>query len=673
MSQLIRRTVDCTGHGLRLLPSNLTTGLQMLIFASNRLDEDHIVDLDQLVNMTELDLSSNHLYSLSGFCRPLPQLKHLALMNNQLDYVDNRTFWTMPNLEYLSLSGNKIEIMHANAFSDMRNLHTLDLSSNQIYTLDSKWFRDLVSARRLILSNNNLHTLRDSGFSFLRDLRQLDLSRNQINHVYKGAFLGLPHLEDLSLYSNHLKSVPREALLQLRQISLLDLGQNHMTRILPGDFENSSVAILKLNDMLLLRMIERKAFHNLPALVRLEMSNCHRLQYIDRSSFHALPKLHSLFLHHNNLSTLEGEIALSLPSLSSLSIGDNPFVCDCVANWLFTKSAGHNITLEDAASAACSSPPERKGALFSDPSLLSTNDNCPPRLIGLFDRTYDPVLGDTLRLDCRAVGIPTPQTDWLLPAPYATDGVRVVKARAMSPMTDHREVEETGSLVIHYVQGIDHGDYTCLASNTRGRSERKTTIRVKNMRANVIIMHVTSSEVTMTWKSIRYDHEYQILYRAAKPRNTTYQTIDIKPYMRTYTASELRPSSTYEVCIAVKHKQLSIRINCTSVVTKGDAVSPIGVLSLRRYVIGGVIGLLIVTLCAACAITYLVKKYNQRRKAQEEIFSDNLSHLFLASMDSMSDITPITFENRAAEIFDDDDLEEIRSTASMAPISSMRC
>jgi hypothetical protein len=73
----------------------------------------------------------------------------------------------------------------------------------------------------------------------------------------------------------------------------------------------------------------------------------------------------------------------------------------------------------------------------------------------------------------------------------------------------------------------------------------------------------------------------------------------------------------------------------------------------------------------------LVKKYNLRRKAQEEIFSDNLSHLFLAGMDSsMSDMQPITFENRAAEIFDDDDLEEIRSTASMTSTPTtgfMRC
>ena len=70
------------------------------------------------------------------------------------------------------------------------------------------------------------------------------------------------------------------------------------------------------------------------------------------------------------------------------------------------------------------------------------------------------------------------------------------------------------------------------------------------------------------------------------------------------------------------------------------------------------------------ALTHVVKRYNKKKRQQEELYTDNLSQLFLASMDSMSDTTPITYENRAAEMFDDDDIDEIRSTASMASTST---
>jgi hypothetical protein len=72
--------------------------------------------------------------------------------------------------------------------------------------------------------------------------------------------------------------------------------------------------------------------------------------------------------------------------------------------------------------------------------------------------------------------------------------------------------------------------------------------------------------------------------------------------------------------------------------------------------------------------SHFINKYNKRKRAEEELYGDNMSQLFLASMDSLSDTTPITYENSGAEMFednreeemfDDDDIEEIRSTAFM--------
>ena len=139
--------------------------------------------------------------------------------------------------------------------------------------------------------------------------------------------------------------------------------------------------------------------------------------------------------------------------------------------------------------------------------------------------------------------------------------------------------------------------------------------------------------------------------------------MDIKPYMKSYTVSELAPSSRYEVCIAVNHDKQPIRLNCTVIITHPLTSMPSGAINVEKYIIGGsilcVLGFTVIILL----LTWLIRRFNQRRCQHEDLYGDNMSQLFLSNMDNESDTTPITYENRAAEIFDDEDIQEIRSAA----------
>ena len=665
------RTLDCNNAGLRELPVNISSETEAAVLANNRLRPAQLWGLHKLGNLTLVDLSNNHIYSLEDWWGlGVSSVAHLAIDRNQIDYLPNRTFAMMTYLVTLSIAQNKIEIIHTDALCGLRNLRDLDLSHNRIFEINPRWFRELKSLTTLNLNDNNIHVLRDGDFLYLAELRSLILSNNHLKHIYDSAFLGLENLGQLHLENNHIREVAEKPWRPFRAIDTINLSNNHIAKLETGTFKSINVSTLLLNRMRDLQMFNKHALTDLPLLNTLEITDNPQLVYIDREAFYNLPRLQRLLLQSNSLTAFEKEVLGALPSVKEISIYGNPFICDCNVNWLRDemKFSSRNVTFVQEDDVKCAAPKELAGSSLVSDSLGSIPAKCAPRILPLFVSELNTVLGDKVRLDCRAVGEPEPQIDWLLPAHNRADtgdDVTLLKSGSLGDDSGRVVASKSGTLYIDYIQGMDQGDYTCLASNPGGRDQRKMHLRVKNMRANVIIIRVTSESITVTWKSTRYVHDYQILYRESKP-NQTYNVIDIKPYMRSYTASELLPQTHYEFCIAVKHNDRSMLINCTIVLTRHSSYLRLGVFTARDYIVGGSLGCLAAIVIIVCSVTFIVKKYNRRRRQQEELYGDNLSQLFLASMDSMSDTTPITYENRAAEIFDDDDIEEIRSAAAIA-------
>lgn len=664
------KTLDCNNIGLHELPANISLDIEAIVLANNRLRPGQLWALHRLSNLTLIDLSNNHIYTLEDWWGlGITTIAHLAFDRNQIDYLPNRTFALLSALKTLTVSQNKIEIIHNDALCGLKSLQHLDLSHNRIFEVNPRWFRELRALEVLNLNDNNIHALRDGDFMYLTGLKSLIISNNRLKHVYDSAFISLENLQELHLENNHIRELPQQPWRIFSNISSINLSNNHLENLEAGMLRDINATTLLLNGMKDLQMINKHAISNMPLLRTLEIAENTHLIYIDRDAFVNLPQLQYFRLQSNNLTALERNVIDTLPALKEMSLYGNPFVCDCNVNWLREemKTGSRNLTFTEAENVKCKSPAQLAGSSLMSENVNNIPDKCAPRILPLFPASMNTVLGDQVRLDCRAVGEPEPQIDWLMPAhnQEVGDQITLLKSGSFEDEAGRVVASKTGTLFIDYIQGADNGDYTCLASNPGGRDQRKMRLRVKNMRANVIIIRVTSDSVTVTWKSARFAHDYQILYRE-NHTNHTYKIIDIKPYMRSYTASELQPKTWYEFCIAVKHHDRSMRINCTLVSTRNSNFLELGVFTARDYIIGGAVGCVTALVLIVCVVTLAVKKYNRRRRQQEELYGDNLSQLFLASMDSMSDTTPITYENRAAEIFDDDDIEEIRSAAASA-------
>jgi protein phosphatase 1 regulatory subunit 7 len=183
--------------------SDLAETLQDLDFYDNLIS--HIRGLDELTNLTSLDLSFNkikhikhinHLTKLKDLyfvankitkiegLEGLDKLTSLELGSNRIREIKNLD--TLKSLEELWLAKNKIT--EISGLGGLPNLRLLSIQSNRITDLSP--LKEVPSLEELYISHNALETL--VGIEQCSNLRVLDISNNQVSSLE-----GLGPLENL--------------------------------------------------------------------------------------------------------------------------------------------------------------------------------------------------------------------------------------------------------------------------------------------------------------------------------------------------------------------------------------------------------------------------------------------------------------------------------------------
>lgn len=294
----------------------------------------------------------------------------------------------------------------------------------------------------------------------------------------------------------------------------------------------------------------------------------------------------------------------------------------------------------------------------------------------------------------------------------------------------------SGTLLIRAVTMHHRGNYTCLATVASGNDsrvdERTVHVRVKASNTGLIVLRVTSSTLTVTWRGLQTLREYRVRYRERRDSvgggasingtlDVTSGDVIVKPYMRSFTASDLRPDTEYVFCIDIRQSPNTVAgshvavfpssaqhglppfvtVNCTVAVTRHRKYADHLVRSRGVHIL-----VLCVTAFASASLvvamaTLITRRYDRRKRRQMALETStaatssvalDTSQLQLTSSGSMTSCATanLTFENRAAilqqqqqqqehqdecsgdreeydfvPMFDSDDLEEIRMTTSM--------
>ena len=188
-------------------------------------------------------------------------------------------------------------------------------------------------------------------------LRKLVLTQNQIQTINDNAFVGLDQLEELYLEDNSLSRVPAIALQSLKRIITIHMDNNPVQQLSTGDFVHLPANTISVTKCAHLTMIDRGAFWDLPNLYTLVLHSNPSLAFIDSQALVGLPLLHTIELHDCGLKTIQYDIInnivaneLTAGAIAGanapkhehhfkrsirLTLGGNPFLCDCNVNYLW--------------------------------------------------------------------------------------------------------------------------------------------------------------------------------------------------------------------------------------------------------------------------------------------------------------------------------------------------
>lgn len=610
----ILRAVDCSRRNYSIIPKGVPPETEVLWLLGNSIAtlRDSPDGLHPFVaegaSVTE---PTSRLTALSN-------LQVLHLEQNYLSSIDEIILGALPVLKSLILSNNHISsVGNLSALSQLQHLF---LDHNRITQLSDSAFRDLLHLEDLSLTSNLISVLPSTAFASLSSLSKLNLSRNAISHLSPSLFKGLDSLEILDLSWNRLRQVPTISLQTLTLLQSLHLDGNSFQVLSPKDFSSMSVKDLSLCQMNHLLLVNSEAFYNLTKLMTLRMSHNSQLSYIDPRAFHLLPSLEMLQLQNNHLQSLPNTLPKSLPRLASLSFEDNPLMCDCNVWWIRDQMAfedsDHFFTHSERLT--CQQPPAHAGVSLAKIALSLLPERCGPKVV-IFQGN-DESLPDQVQYHCRAFGLPAPQIHWILPTGVRMNGTAQVR---------NVKVEASGTLTVDRPGASNSGRYTCVAHLplTNQSDLAEVILKVKDDAVRIMDKSVASTYITVTWNgtgsSMKWTN-YILMFKSLEEQGS-YHTIDLRPYMRAYTITNLRPHTSYQFCIASKYERQYQMLSCVSIQTKPRLFGMAGLRSMGNLSI-------LITLAICCAIigflclsAFVIRRY-RRQKLYKEPKGINVAH-----------------------------------------------
>ncbi|XP_054453548.1 tsukushi [Anoplopoma fimbria] len=256
---------------------------------------------------------------------PIPlDTAHLDLSSNAMGPLSD-TMLAGPGyttLVSLDLSSNSITKVTPNALSKLRYLETLDLSHNNLESLSPSCFSGLPLVE-VDLSHNSFQEFDMDVFATKVNGEpvSVDLSHNKLVSVSTTLHGRVLHIQSLNLSSNRLLSVPMLAGLSLRY---LNLDGNPIAKIKEGAFAQlKDLVYLSISGLHELHEIEADSFKGLQSLQVLDLSKNPEFKTLSPAVFSGLDSLQELNLSGSGVSSLPSNMLTHLPSIKSITLGQN--------------------------------------------------------------------------------------------------------------------------------------------------------------------------------------------------------------------------------------------------------------------------------------------------------------------------------------------------------------
>lgn len=511
---------------------HLGSALQVLRLSRNRISQIPVRAF-QLPRLTQLELSRNRIRQVDGLTfQGLSSLEVLKLQRNGISKLTDGAFYDLAKMKVLHLDYNSLTEVNSGSLYGLTSLQHLSLSNNSIARINPDGWKFCQKLRELNLSYNNLTRLDEGSLAVLGDLYTLRLGHNSISHITEGAFkglkavrvleldhndisgtiedtngafTGLDSLNKLTLFGNKIKSVAKKAFSGLETLEHLNLGKNAIRSIQPEVFskiKNLKTLLIQSDSLLcdcqLHWLPTWLVSRNLQAGVNATCAHPESLK--GTSIFQApsdsfvcddLPKPQITVQPETMVTVLGSDVRLTCTAASSSSSPMTfawrkdqellrPAETENFAHVRASDSVGgqsggvmeyttilhlRRVTFAHEGRYQCIIT-NHFGSTYSVKARLIVN------ILPSFVKTPRDITirtGHTARLECAAVGHPTPQIAWQKDG--GTD-FPAARERRMHVMPDD------DVFFIMSVKPEDMGVYSCTAKNTAGTVSANATLTV---------------------------------------------------------------------------------------------------------------------------------------------------------------------------------------------------
>ena len=304
-------TLDLSNNRISIVSDRLLGGLfvlSSLSLGSNRIQSVSEDAFRNCSGLRDLDLSGNSLQVIPEAVGQLSLLKSLDLSSNRITRAANLSS-TWQQLYSLNLADNHIRTVTKEAFAGLGNLVALNLAGNQLEQLEAGTF-DRTSGLQVLRLDGNSLTDVNGLFAGLHNLRWLNVSANRVQ-LFDYSFLPA-NVEWLDIHQNALTELGNYFQIQLANLQAIDASFNQLTD-LTADSVPDSVVQLFVND--------------------------NKISSIAANTFLKKANLSRVDLNSNKMQTLDPAALWLSPvpadrDLPEISLGDNPWECDCGLEWL---------------------------------------------------------------------------------------------------------------------------------------------------------------------------------------------------------------------------------------------------------------------------------------------------------------------------------------------------
>lgn len=353
------------------------------------------------VTFETIHFEKNNIKSIPVF--PEMAVQRLFLSYNEIDTIERAAFQNLKKLKHLDLFHNMLtskslasaafEGKYSPTFYEpIESLKSLDLGHNLLHSLQSNVFEHFPNLESLTLASNTfkiIDQVTESAIGMLSNLKYLDLSYMELASLPDYILHTPQDLETLNLTGNLFTSIP-PSLSYATNLKYLSLDENPLKDI-EGDNvfpPMKKLTTLSLSYISPMVAIGKGGLSNLEGLKQFTATNNPHLRYIHPNAFcqnhdndkliEDYPPIDKLYLHSNNLSSLDEHLLSRWDRLVVLDIRANPWACDCENKFMIEEL--YPLILESTPTLSrdlfCAWPPEMNGTTFDELNKKKTHLRC---------------------------------------------------------------------------------------------------------------------------------------------------------------------------------------------------------------------------------------------------------------------------------------------------------